>query len=346
MKLSHLKAAMFALACGIATPSFAGIVNVDSAAHHYQLGRQAMEARKYNVAWLEFERATKHDPNNVKYYMEIASVCQEFLHKPAPAVEALEKAYSLQPTDMDVLLKLMNYYTFYGQGKKVLELGPKILKSNPKAKGIYFAMGEAYYKQQNYGQSLSMMTKAIKEDPNNAEAHYLSGRMLLNMANYNQAVKFYETALKLDNSKPVRAYEFAMLLATTSDFKRSIEWFEKTLELGYQPNDEFYKNMAYTYTDAKMSDKGINMLRDLLEKRPMDVLLLDGIADACYKAGRFKDAIGYWDRIFDIDANNARALYRIGLAYIKSGRNEEGKQYCDKAIAMDPSLEVLRHKMQ
>src|SRR5690606_14167598 len=98
----------------------------------------------------------------------------------------------------------MSYYTYYGQGNKVLELGPKILKSNPKAKGIHFAMGEAYYKQQNYGQSLIMMTKALKEDPQNADANYLSGRMLLNMANYKQAVKYYETSLKLDTTKPVR----------------------------------------------------------------------------------------------------------------------------------------------
>lgn len=346
MKFSLLKKVLlFAVCCG-ALPSFAGIVNIDSAAYHYQLGKQAMEARKYNVAWMEYEKATKFDPNNVKYYLEIAAVCQEFLHKPAPAVAALETAYSLQPSDIKVVQQLMSYYTYYGQGNKVLELGPKILKANPQAKGIYFAMGEAYYKQQNYGQSLSYMTKAIKEDPKNAEAHYLSGRMLLNMANYKQAVKFYDIAMKLDSSKPVRAYEFAMLLATTHDFKKSIDWFQRTLDLGYAANDEFYKNMAYTYADAKMNDKGIAMLVELLEKRPMDVNLLDGIADACYKAGRFRDAIGYWDRIFDIDAHNARALYRIGLAYIKSGRNDEGKQYCDKAIAMDPSLEVLRHKMQ
>lgn len=346
MKLSILKKALLVAACCGPLPSFAGIVNVDSAAYHFQLGRQAIEARKYNVAWLEFEKATNFDPNNVKYYLEIASVCQEFLHKPAPAVEALEKAYKLQPSDISVVQRLMSYYTYYGQGNKVLELGPKILKANPQAKGIYFAMGEAYYKQQNYGQSLAYMAKALKEDNKNAEAHYLSGRMLLNMANYKQAVKFYETAMKLDTTKPVRAYEFAMLLATAGDFKQSIVWFQKSLDMGYPANDEFYKNMAYTYADAKMNDKGIAMLKDLLEKRPMDVMLLDGIADACYKAGRFREAIGYWDRIFDIDAHNARALYRIGLAYIKSGRNEEGKQYCDKAIAMDPSLEVLRHKMQ
>lgn len=346
MKLSLLKTAWLIIAIGSAMPALAGTVNADSASYHYQLGRQAFEARKYNVAWLEYEKASKFDPDNIQYYLDIALLCQKYLNKPAPAVEALETAYRLKPTDMQVLQSLMEYYALFGQSQKVIELGPQVLKANPQAKGIYFAMGEAYYKQQNFGQALSMMSKAIREDDKNAEAYYLSGRMLLNMANYNQAVKYYETYLKLDSTKPVRAYEFAMLLATANDYKRSVEWFQKTLDMGYQPNDEFYKNMAYTYADAKMSDKGIAMLKELLEKRPMDVALLDGIADACYRAGRYKEAINYWDRIFDIDANNARTLYRIGLAYIKSGREDEGKKYCDKAIAMDPSLEVLRHKKE
>jgi len=346
MKLKLLTQGLLGLALTGAFSAQAGTVNVDSAAYHYQLGKQAYEARKYNVAWAEYEKASKYDPANVQYYLDIATVCQEQLYKPAPAVEALEKAYSIRPNDVAITQRLMDYYILFGQSQKVLEMGPKILKANPQAKGINFAMGQAYYKQQNYGQALTLMSKAIKEDPQNAEAHYLSGRMLINMANYPQAVKFYETALQLDTTKPVRAYEFAMLLATANDYKRSIQWFEKTLQMGYQPNDEFYKNMAYTYADAKMNDKGIKMLQDLLEKRPMDVALLDGIADACYKAGRYRDAITYWDRIFDMDNKNARALYRIGLAYIKTGKNEEGKFYCDKAIAMDPSLEVLRHKMQ
>ncbi len=43
-----------------------------------------------------------------------------------------------------------------------------------------------------------------------------------------------------------------------------------------------------------------------------------------------------------MDTKNARALYQIGTAYIKMGKDKDGQQLCDQAINMDPSLAILK----
>ena len=82
----------------------------------------------------------------------------------------------------------------------------------------------------------------------------------------------------------------------------------------------------------------------ILEKKPEDLNLLYNIADAYYRTSKYQEAIDYWDKVLYYDKENARALYMIGMAYQKKGEDSKGKQLCDKAIEMDPSLARLKQK--
>ncbi|MDX2049232.1 MAG: tetratricopeptide repeat protein, partial [Chitinophagaceae bacterium] len=75
-----------------------------------------------------------------------------------------------------------------------------------------------------------------------------------------------------------------------------------------------------------------------------DIELLYGLADTYYRAGKYKEAIEYWDKVLFYDKQHARSLYMIGMSYQKKGDNQKGKALCDKAIEMDPSLQYLRQK--
>ena len=72
--------------------------------------------------------------------------------------------------------------------------------------------------------------------------------------------------------------------------------------------------------------------------------MLYQVAQAYYKAGKYNEAIDYWDQVFGLDKTNAKALYMIGLSYQKKGEKDKGMQICDKAIELDPSLNSLKQK--
>jgi len=318
--------------------------NKDSATYYYTMGKQEYNARKYSNAWRYFEKASNFDPSSADLQRSIADVCL-IMNKMAPAIKALENANRMKPEDKEVLWKLTQLYFTYSNWEKTIEFCQKVKQQIPGQKGVPFMIGKAYYSMQNYGKGIENLRQAIKEEPENAEAQYLIGRMLVLMSNYKNAVPFYERSLQLDSTtQPTRYYEFAQVLATAEDYDKSIIWFQKALDKGYKARDDFYMNMAYTFADAKKSDKAITMLKELLERRPQDLGLLAGLADVCYHAGRYKDAIGYWDRILAYDDKNARSLYMIGLSYIKMGNDKDGTLLCDRAIAMDPSLAVLKHQ--
>lgn len=318
--------------------------NRDSAQYFYKLGKQEQEARRYSAAWKYFEQAAKFDDRDADMQLSIAEVCLK-MNRMAPAVKALESASSLRPEDYEIQWKLVKYYYDFGQSDKVIAMIPKVAPHVKDPKGADFMLGKALYATQNYGKATEFLQRSLKNDPT-AEAAYLLGRMNVQMANYAAAVPFYKQALLLDSTQTTRYYEYAQVLATAGKNDEAIKVFQTTLDRGYKPRDDFYMNMAYAMADAKKSDEAIKILRELLSRRPNDIGVLSGIADVCYHSGKYKESIEYWDRILEMDDKNARVIYHIGMAYIKMGKESDGKYLCDKAIDMEPALGVLRHTKQ
>lgn len=321
------------------------VVNRDSASYYMDLGRSELSARRYSNAWRYMEKAGNFSPQDASIQKEIAEVCFK-MNKPAPAIKALESAYAINPNDVATLQQLVELYFKANQWGQTLAAATKAKSKGVKVPGLDFMVGKAHYSLQDYGQALPALKASLKEDPNNAEANYFIARSLVIMSNYAQSVPYYEKSLSLDPEQPTRCYEYAMVLSTSNQADKSIEWFQKALDKGYKPRDDFYMNMAYTMADAKKTDEAIDMLDKVLARRPQDISLLFGIADVCYHSKQYKKAISYWDRVLEVDKGHARALYMIGMSYMKMGKNQEGTALCDRAIGMDPSLAALKRKRE
>lgn len=317
----------------------------DSVGHYIQQAKELQTARKYADAWRFYEKAVKAEPGNKEAQLGIVDVCTR-MNRMAPAIKALEDVYKLYPTDAQVLWKLVKVYFKFGQYQRVIDLSAQVQQHVPDGKNWHYMLGKSYFSIQNYGKGIQFLQKAIKDDDSNADAHYLTGHMYTLMSNYKTAIPYYEKAFSLDEetSYSTRVYEFAMVLATAGEYNKSVKWFQKALDKGFTPRDDFYMNYAYTLADAKKTDEAISMMETMLKRRPQDIALLNSLADICYHSGKFKQAISYWDKVMALDEKNARPLYQIGLAYIKMGNTTDGQLLCDRAIAMDPSLGVLKHE--
>jgi tetratricopeptide (TPR) repeat protein len=320
--------------------------NKDSSIFYLNQGRNEQAARKYSVAWKYFEKAAQYDSRNAEAQLAIAEVCLK-MNRMAPALKALEAASALRPADNETKWKLVQMYYNFGQFNKVIEIMPGLHSKVADPKGWAYMLGKSYHSIQNYGKAIEFLQIAAKDEPTNPEPSYLIGRMYVQMANYKAALPYYERTLSLDSTtQPGRTYEYALVLATAGKFDASVACFQKAISRGYKPRDDFYMNMAYTMADAHKTDEALKMMKEMLSRRPQDLGLISGLADVCYHSGRYKEAIGYWDRLLAADDHNARALYQIGLAYIKMGKESDGQQLCDKAISMDPALAVLKHAKQ
>jgi tetratricopeptide (TPR) repeat protein len=139
-------------------------------------------------------------------------------------------------------------------------------------------------------------------------------------------------------------YEAALVYYAVPDDKKAIYWFERAGAKGYKRTNDYIENLGNAYLNAGNYEKGTELLKEVLQRRPADQELLYNLADAYYRGGKYQEAIDSWDQVLTIDKKNANALYMIGMAYQKKGDKAKGQQLCDKAIEMDPSLKDKRQE--
>jgi len=204
-------------------------------------------------------------------------------------------------------------------------------------------IGKSLYEKEDFAQCFKYLDAAFVEEPKNAEIPTMFARALVDMSNFKAAARYYLEALKIDTANNRLMNELGMTYSAMNDEKTAVKYYEMAMEKGYKVDNNFVENLSNSYIAAGMPQKGMEMLLKLLEKRPGDIDLLNNVANNYYSLGNYKEAINYWDKVLYLDREEARALYMIGMSYIKMGDKNKGATLCNKAIEMDPSLKQFRN---
>ncbi len=314
----------------------------DSSGVYFQKGIKEKQARRYMVAFNNFQKSIQYDSNNVDAQRELGLVSLE-LRKYGDAEVAFTKVVALQKDDTTAVVNLANLFFWTHQWKQAVFYSQRAIQLNA-GKGWNYSIGKSYYQQEDYAQAFKYLQAAAKEDSTNPEIPYLTARAFVDMDNYKAAVPFFKKAIGLDSTKTQWMYEFALVLATIPNDKMAIQYYLLAADKGLKIDNDYYENLADSYIAIGQGDQAIALMLKVLDKKPADPVLLYGIADAYYHLKKYKEAIDYWDKILYYDNDNAKALYMIGMAYQKKGDTDKGRLLCDKAIAMDPSLKNLRQE--
>ena len=257
------------------------------------------------------------------------------------AKQAFLKVLASQPNDAIALENVLQIAFNFRKWEEAIQFGKRLLVLN-QGKRVNYMIGKSYYELEDYGQCYKFLETAFTEEPKNIEIPTMFARSLMEMSNFKAAARYYLEALKIDSNNNGLLNELAMTYSAMNDEKAAVVYYEKAMEKGYRVDNNFVENISNSYIAAGMPEKGMNMLLKLLEKRPGDIDLLNNVADNYYRMGNYKEAINYWDKVLYLDREEARALYMIGMCYIKMGDKTKGATLCNKAIDMDPSLKQFR----
>jgi len=329
--------------CVLIVITISATAQTDSADYYFKRGQMAMSSGRAAVAYENFERAIHFKPK-AEYFKEAGFAALQ-LRKYEFARQHFEHLLSLDKNDTTSIIQLAQLHFSLRKWNEAIKYAQIMLQRKIPGRANYI-MGKSFYEQENYGESYKYFQAAMKDEPKNAEIPYLMGRSFVDMSNYKTAVQFFDQALVLDSTKATWYYETGLTYFAIPDAKKAITYIEKAIAKGYKPTNDVMENLSNAYIEAGQPQKGIELLKKLLEKKPADMELLWNIAEAHYKMGKYNEAIEYWDRIMYYDKSQAKALYMIGLSYQKKGDKTKGQQLCDNAIAMDPSLQSLKRKKE
>jgi len=331
------------LTVALATISTLTFAQADSSQFFLQKGIEEKGKGRVMESYKAFDKAYSYNKENKQVVEELAQSLFDLRRYPQ-AREKYKELEKMGSPSANTLKQLMTLSFNMRQFEDAVKYAQATKAADPAAKVSYF-IGKAYYDQENYGQAIKFLTEAAKEEPQNAEAAYYVARSYADMMNFKQAIPHFLKALELqpDNSRWI--YETALIYYAMHDDKNSLKYMLEAGEKGYKRDNEYLENLGIAYLNAKQFDKGIAIMKEILERRPSDMNVLNMMAEACYDAKKFDDAINYWDEILRLDKQNASALYMIGMSYQAKGEKGKGMALCDKAIEMDPSLQRNKQKI-
>lgn len=327
------------LSFGVALATYS---QADSANFFYQKALAEKQAGRKMEVWKNLDKAYKYSPDDKAIVTELASILLD-LRKYAQARDMYQKLEQLGDTSPELYKQLfdLNYNT--KKFDEAVAYAAKLKKADPSAK-INFYLGKIYYDKDDYGEAIKHLQAAEKEEPQNAEAPYLIARSYADMMNYKLAVPYFEKAITLAPDKNNWIYEFGLIYYAMNADKDALKYILLAGERGYKKDNDYMENLGIAYMNVGKLDEAMSIFKDMLVKRPSDLNLLNMIAEGYYYAGKFQDAIDYWDRVLTYDKTNAQSLYMIGMSYQKKGEKDKGVALCDKAIEMDPGLAVYKQK--
>jgi tetratricopeptide (TPR) repeat protein len=316
----------------------------DSAKSLFQRGQAEFAAGRFKPAFELYRKATSLDTSYIDAYRALGQSAME-VRQFEIARQSFRKVLQSAPSDPVALEGLGNIAFSFRRWDEAISYGQKMLDLKL-GRRVNYIIGKSYYEKENFGAAFRFLDAAYKEEPQNAEIPFLFARSFVEMSNYKMAVKYYLEAIALDSTKAPWIYELAMAYSAMPDDKSAIPYYERAIAKGYKVDNAVLENMSSAYIGAGMPEKGLAMLEKMLEMRPADLDLLYFMADAYYRMGKYDQAITHWDKILAYDKQNARSLYMIGMAFQKKGDMKKGQAICDKAIELDPSLQIMRREKQ
>ena len=315
--------------------------NPDSSRFYFDKAMKEKEAGRNLVASKFFSRSVLFDTTNINAYLQFGYTNLE-MKMSDHAKSCFERVYKLETSNKTAIKELMNLYFNYRQFSKAIEFAEKCAGCDHAQR----VLGMSYYQQEDYAQAEKYLSIALQKDPNDIEATYTMGRNYLDMEEYNKAVPYYSKAVKLDATKNMWMYELGLLYYNLNDYKNALASFENAEAHGYNRSNDFMENLGYAAIYSGQYDKGEKLLLDIWKRKPGNKDVLRDIAGILYQQKQYDRSLSYCQKLIEIDVKDGKALYQAGLCFQKKGEKDRGQQMCDKAIAMDPSLENLRRKKE
>ena len=305
-------------------------------------------------AKMMFQRGADAKPSNPLNFTGLGSVAW-LEHNPDLARQNFYKATSLTTTQAKELPKSKQVMVYLNIAQAYLAGNPKNLpdalvninaamKIDPKNPDVYIQLGD-YGLEKNVtdvSEPIKNYEKASELDKTSAKAFMRLGRMWVRVQNWEEGLKCYNQAVKLDSAFATVYRERGDLLLFWPRYKAAIADYKKYLSMINSPTArEKYAQALYLTKEYKMA---IDEMNQVQKKDSSSIMIFRLLGYSYYEAGDYILGLKNMEnflakqKVKDKPKLIAQDYQYYGKLLGKTtGREDDGIQQINKAIAMDSS---------
>jgi tetratricopeptide (TPR) repeat protein len=322
---------------------------------------RAKQDRKTEAERL-FRRALTSSPSHLGAHINLAELLTT-TNRSAAALPILINAHKLAPARSDITLKLAMLYADkrdYQQATQVLE---EALANKPDDVPTLRALARVSRATGNFEKALSHLIEARRLAPQSPAVLYDFGVTTLQMDLVLDALPVFEqlhrdyprepaylyglaaahwrkgeTAettrllneyVKLQPRDPSGWYLLGAALLRQEQTSQANAALQKSLRLKSDPDTEYL--FAVSFDKLGNRHAAIKIFQEITRTHPDHAATHAALGTVYREAGRYAEARVELERAVELDANDLRANYQLGLVYAKLGEKELAQKMFDRA---------------
>ncbi len=202
------------------------------------------------------------------------------------AVDLLQRVVQLEPKHKGAWFNLGNAYMAMGKTDDATIAYKKQIENNPYDGFAYNGLGLAYEQQSRFDDAIQQFRKQIEVNPLDPYAHANLGRLYLNQKKYADAVPELEKAVDLQPKNAVIQIELGQAYVGNNQTDNGMKAFDKAISIS--PTPLVWNNIAYSLSEqnvqldraSQYADTAIQAIETQLRDVSLDKLTMQDLGTA------------------------------------------------------------------
>ncbi len=302
----------------------------DHAEALYQLGNLHLRRSEHRKAAPVLARLVELRPGLVEAHFQHAGAL-EGLGDPIGAIQALEKALSVQKHHYEVIRSLGRLYEKTGRPDRAVEIylsAPQLLADPQLQMHTARLLGQ----HGRHGQAVDLLRKGTAQNPQDPALVVELGRALMRAREYEEATELFSRILE-SNPKQMQAnLELSRLEAVRGEREGAIGRLQRLLadldnpksKEEWEFREQVQTTLAHVHQESRQYQDAIRLFRELLAGRPGDPRHKAMLIYALKDAGKLDEALSLAGELLQDHPRDPDALATRAQMLSASGRLSEG----------------------
>ena len=259
------------------------------------------------------------------------------------SMECYKKAYEINPSDREVLIKLATICQTYFPDKinETIDYYNTLLEFGIDMDKIYYELGHLYLNKSDKINAVSAFKLAQELNPENPYYNNSLAYAYIKAELYDDAIEYYQQAIKLNPDAEWTSIVCHALGAIYAEVKNNYEAAEATFNAGIvlDPNNiDIQLSLGDLYMTEGDLDKAIKTYCDAITTDPENYLAYAKTGLALWEKDYLEEALVSYHKAVELNPENEFAQNNLGILYLDGlGDAEEALEYFETAIELNPS---------